>query len=44
MTNLHQTPGIDIINGEILPDALDIYVNKNIDFTDAVIATVHFTK
>jgi predicted nucleic-acid-binding protein len=37
MTNLYQTPGIVIINSEILPDALDIYVNKNIDFTDAVI-------
>jgi predicted nucleic acid-binding protein len=40
MSNLNQTPGIVIINGEILPDALDIYVNKNVDFTDAVIATV----
>jgi predicted nucleic-acid-binding protein len=40
MTNLYQTPGIVLINGEILPDALDIYVNKNIDFTDAVIARV----
>ena len=30
MTNLYQTPGIDIINAEILPDALDVFVNKNI--------------
>ena len=37
MTNLYRTPGVDIVNGEILPDALAIYVGKNIDFTDAVI-------
>jgi predicted nucleic-acid-binding protein len=40
MTNLYQTPGIVIINSEILLDVLDIYVNRNIDFTDAVIAIV----
>jgi predicted nucleic-acid-binding protein len=38
MTNLYQTPGIVIINSEILLDVLDIYVNRNIDFTDATIA------
>lgn len=40
MTNLYQTPGISIINGEILPEALSIYVEKNIDFTDAVIGVI----
>jgi len=37
MTNLYRTPGISIINGELLPDVLAVYVDKNIDFTDAVI-------
>ncbi len=37
MTNLYQTPGIFVINGELLPNALAVYVDKNIDFTDAVI-------
>ena len=40
MTNLYQTPGVSIINGEILPEALSIYVEKNIDFTDAVIGVI----
>jgi len=40
MTNLYQTPGVNIINGDILPEALSIYVDKNIDFTDAVIGVV----
>ena len=40
MTNLYQTPGVSIINGEILPEALSIYVEKNIDFTDAVIGVL----
>ena len=38
MTNLYRTPGVVVINGDILPDALLVYVDKNIDFTDAVIA------
>ena len=37
ITNLFETPGIKIINGEILPLALSTYVEQNIDFTDAVI-------
>jgi predicted nucleic-acid-binding protein len=37
MSNLYRTPGIYIINGEILPEALGVYVDKNVDFTDAVI-------
>ena len=37
MTNLYRTPGVVVINGDILPDALLVYVDKNIDFTDAVI-------
>ena len=37
MTNLYRTPGISIINGELLSDSLAVYVDKNIDFTDAVI-------
>ena len=44
MTNLYRTPGISIINGELLSDSLAVYVEKNIDFTDAVIgvsATKH---
>jgi predicted nucleic-acid-binding protein len=38
MTNLYRTPGVLIINGELLLDTLAVYVDKNIDFTDAVIA------
>ena len=37
--NLYRTPGIVIFNGDVLPDALSIYVGKNIDFTDAVAAS-----
>jgi len=40
MTHLYQTPGVTIINGEILPEALAAYVEKNIDFTDAVIGVI----
>ena len=40
MTNLYRTPGISIINGELLPDALTVYVDKNVDFTDAVIGVI----
>ena len=40
MTHLYQTPGVSIINGEILPEALAVYVEKNIDFTDAVIGVI----
>lgn len=38
INNLYQTPGISVINGEILPNALSGYIEKNVDFTDAVIA------
>lgn len=37
ITNLYETPGIDILNGEILPRALFSYLEKDIDFTDAII-------
>lgn len=37
ITNLYETPGISVINGEILPDALNAYVERNIDFTDAIV-------
>jgi predicted nucleic-acid-binding protein len=40
MTNLYQTAGLVVLNGEILPDALAVYVDKNIDFTDAVIGAI----
>jgi predicted nucleic-acid-binding protein len=40
MTNLYRTTGLVVLNGEILPDALAIYVDKNIDFTDAVIGAI----
>jgi predicted nucleic-acid-binding protein len=40
MTNLYRTAGLVVLNGEILPDALAIYVGKNIDFTDAVIGAI----
>ena len=38
ITNLYRTPGVAVFNGDILPDALSIYVSKNIDFTDALVA------
>ena len=38
ITNLYRTPGILVLSGDILPDALSIYMRKNIDFTDAVLA------
>ena len=37
ITNLFETPGIFILNGEILPKALSFYVERDIDFTDAII-------
>jgi len=37
ITNLYETPGISIINGDILPVALNTYVDQNIDFTDAIV-------
>ena len=37
ITNLFETPGVKIINGEILPLVLSTYVEQNIDFTDAVV-------
>ncbi|MCP4628752.1 MAG: type II toxin-antitoxin system VapC family toxin [bacterium] len=39
ITNLYRTPGVVVFNGDVLPQALSIYVRKNIDFTDAVIAS-----
>jgi predicted nucleic-acid-binding protein len=39
ITNLYRTPGVVVLNGDLLPDALSIYVTKNIDFTDAVVAS-----
>jgi uncharacterized protein len=39
ITNLYRTPGIIILSGNILPDALSIYIHKNTDFTDAVVAS-----
>jgi predicted nucleic-acid-binding protein len=39
ITNLYRTPGVEVCNGDTLPDALSIYVTKNIDFTDAVVAS-----
>ena len=39
VTNLYRTPGVVIFNGDVLPDALSIYVSKNIDFTDAVVVS-----
>ena len=38
INNLYQTPGISVNNGDILPKALNGYIEKNVDFTDAVIA------
>jgi predicted nucleic-acid-binding protein len=40
MSNLYGTAGLVVLNGEILPDALAVYVEKNIDFTDAVIGAL----
>lgn len=37
ITNLYETPGIVVLNGEILPEALSAYIDLNIDFTDAII-------
>jgi len=37
ITNLFETPGVKIINGEILPRVLSTYLEQNIDFTDAVV-------
>ncbi len=37
--NLYQTPGVNILNGDIIPRALTAYLEKNVDFTDAVLAT-----
>ena len=39
ITNLYRTPGIVVLNSDVLPDALSVYVTKNIDFTDAVVAS-----
>lgn len=39
ISNLYQTPGVVVFNGDVLPDALSIYVGKNIDFTDAIVAS-----
>jgi predicted nucleic-acid-binding protein len=39
ITNLYRTPGVVVLSGDLLPDALSIYVTKNIDFTDAVVAS-----
>ena len=39
ITNLYRPPGVVVLNGDLLPDALSIYVSKNIDFTDAVVAS-----
>ena len=39
ITNLYRTPGVVVFNGDVLPDALSIYVRKNIDFTDAIVAS-----
>ncbi len=39
ITNLYRTPGMVVINGDILPNALSIYVKKNVDFTDAIVAS-----
>ena len=39
ITNLYRTSGVLVLNGEVLPEALSIYLKKNIDFTDAVVAS-----
>ena len=44
INNLFQTPGIRVINGETLPNALNGYLEKNVDFTDAVIAASAISK
>jgi len=38
ISNLYETPGITVLNGDVLSQALNIFVDKNIDFTDAIIA------
>jgi predicted nucleic-acid-binding protein len=43
MTNLYRTAGLIVLNGEILPEALAVYVSRNIDFTDAVIGVIAST-
>jgi len=37
--HLYQTPGIHVINGSTIPGALTAFLERNVDFTDAVIAT-----
>ena len=37
ITNLYETPGIIVLNGDFLLKALIAYVERNIDFTDAII-------
>jgi predicted nucleic-acid-binding protein len=39
ITNLYRTRGVVVFNGDVLPNALSIYATKNIDFTDAVVAS-----
>ena len=39
ISNLYRTPGVVVFNGDILPDALSIHITKNIDFTDAIVAS-----
>ncbi len=39
ITNLYETPGVEILNSQILPKALAAYVELNIDFTDAVLGS-----
>jgi len=39
ITNLYRTSGVLVLNGEVLPEALSLYLDKNIDFTDAVVAS-----
>lgn len=38
ISNLYRTAGVAVLNGDVLPDALSIYLKKSIDFTDAVVA------
>ena len=39
ITNLYRTRGVVVFNGDVLPNALSIFATKNIDFTDAVVAS-----
>jgi predicted nucleic-acid-binding protein len=39
ISNLYRTPGVVVSNGDILPDVISVYIRKNIDFTDAVVAS-----